>query len=239
MSKPLSEGDPRHSQFLVPPKGRVTFVLVFSTASAIAFFFADWIVSRIDPFLPPPLTIASPTSGGGSFFDVFLGLDRFLNPYSSAISGAITGTIIGMVQGLLLRRYRVNLWLWMGLSALGSSLYSGLFALWLFIAKIPAIIKPFSSEFVCSFTIGLAQWLYLRRIVKLAIAWGSLYPLAKLLGFASERGLVAIAKTFDNAQLQVVTVSSRYLGAVLFWGIVPAIALCFFSRRKISNVDDY
>jgi hypothetical protein len=233
MTQPPSKRDLRHAQFLIPPEGRVIFVLVFSTASAIAFFFADWIVTRIDPFLPPPLTITPPATGGGSFFDVFLGLDRFLNPYSSAISGAIIGTAIGMIQGLLLRRYQVNLWFWTLLSALGSSLYSGLFALWLLIAKIPAIIKPFSSEFVCSSTIGLAQWLYFRQLVKPAWGWVCVYPLAKLLAFASERSLVAIAKTFDNAQLlQVVTVSSRYLGAVLFWGIVPAIALCFLQRRK-------
>jgi hypothetical protein len=232
MTKPLSKRDPRHSQLLIPPEGRVTFVLVFSTASAIAFFFADWIVARIDPFLPSPLTIASPASGGGSFFDALLGLDRFLNPYSSAISGAIKGVIIGIIQGLLLRRYKVNLWLWMGLSAIGSSFNSGLFALWLLIAKIPAIIKPFSSEFICSSILGLAQWLYLRQFAKPAFWWISLYPFAKLLAFTIERGVVEIAKTFNNAQLQVVTVSSRYLGSLLFWGILPAIALCFLRRRK-------
>jgi hypothetical protein len=233
MTDPPSKRAPRHDRFLIPAEGRVFFVLVFSTASALAFFFADWIVARIDPFLPPPLTIASPASGGGSFFDALLGLDRFFNPYSSAISGAIKGAIVVIAQGLLLRRYQVNLWWWVGLSAIGSSLNSGLFALWLLVAKIPAIIRPFSSEFICSSTIGLAQWLYLRQIVKSAFWWISLYPLAKLLGFASERGLVAIAKTFNNEQLlQIVTISSRYLGAVLFWGIVPAIALCFLRRQK-------
>lgn len=233
MTEPPSKRDLQHAHFLIPPEGRFTFVLVFSTVSAIAFFFADWIVARINPFLPPPLTIASPATGGGSFFDALLGLDRFLNPYSSAISGAIKGAIIGILQGLLLRRYQVNLWFWLGLSAIGSSLNSGLFALWLFIAKIPAVIKPLSSEFVCSSTVGLTQWLYLRRIVKPAFFWISLYPLAKLLAFAIERGLVAIAKTFNNEQLlQIVTVSSRYLGSILFWGIVPAIALCFLRRRK-------
>jgi hypothetical protein len=221
------------AKYLIPFSKRLSFILLFSIASAIAIIVAGIIISLISRFLP---TLPSLETSA---------VNLIVIPFiSGAIAGLINGATIGIAQWLILRRYISNGVAWIWLTAVGSSLWTGLATAWvvgffslalsaLSLSYIIAILfSPIVIEIVAAIAIGFAQWILLRKIVKKAFLWMAVYPIAKAIGFLCEQTPKILSSLFPNPQfLEIAAIISSYLSILIFWAIVPAIALCLFQRR--------
>jgi hypothetical protein len=124
-------------------------------------------------FLSPPAFRFVPTSLLESKFDLF-------GIMLGVASGIVTGCAIGFFQWLTLRNYITRSWLWM--IATSSGMASGVFIerlgfvmiryyLATYIATEAWAIINWISIFVDGLTIGLIQWVVLRKLSSKAWTW--------------------------------------------------------------------
>jgi hypothetical protein len=216
------------AKFLIPTSKRLSFIFTFSIASAIAIFVAAIVIAQVSRLLSPEPSLEI----------------NIVNLIVIPLAELINGAIIGGFQWLILRQYCSNGVSWIWLTAAGSSLWTLLTTAWvvLFFALslavprlgsiVPFLASPIIIEIVASIAIGFAQWILLRKIVKKAFWWMAVYPIAKAIGFLCEQIPYAVSSLSPNLQLiEIAATFSNYLSLLMFWAIVPAIALCLFQRR--------
>lgn len=222
------------SRWVIPPHQRWIVLLGLALAASLGQVLAGFLIQSVIPWLPRPL------SQGQDLISVFAG--SVPHPLTSLVIGVITGLLLGGAQWLVLRRYLPITLRWMQYTVMGSAgmelaRFGLSFLLYpYFFGGIPVLLGMFLA-----LPLGIAQWLVLRPHIHKANRWILVYPVASFLVLFTPllvSGAIHILQGLsDSTRFQLIEVILLLLRPAIFWGLVPAIALCFATRRIPAGGD--